>query len=58
MSVFDVLEQAQPQGETGLADVLHELAETVRQRALVVILSDLFVEPEQLRSCFQLLRFR
>ncbi len=58
MAVFDVLEQAKPQGTTGLAEVLHELAETVRQRALVVIISDLFVEPESLRSCFQHLRFR
>ena len=38
--------------------VLHELAETISQRALVVIISDLFVEPEELRSCFQHLRFR
>ena len=58
MSVFDVLEQARPQGETQLVPVLHELAETVRQRALVVILSDLFIEPELLRGCFQHLRFR
>ena len=29
-----------------------------RQRALVVIISDLFVEPAELRSCFQHLRFR
>ncbi len=58
MTVFDVLEQARPQGETGLTSVLHELSETVRQRALVVILSDLFVPLEDLRSCFQHLRFR
>lgn len=58
MTFFDLLEQAQPQGETGLADVLHELSETIRQRALIMILSDLFVEPELLRSCFQHLRFR
>ncbi len=58
MAVYDVLEQAKPQGETQLATVLHELAETVRQRALVVIISDLFVEPELLRGCFQHLRFR
>jgi uncharacterized protein (DUF58 family) len=57
-TVFDVLEQARPQGETGLVPVLHELAETVRQRALVVLISDLFVEPEALRECFQHLRFR
>jgi uncharacterized protein (DUF58 family) len=55
---FDVLEEAKPQGETRLAEVLHELAETIRQRALVVIISDLFVEPELLRGCFQHLRFR
>jgi uncharacterized protein (DUF58 family) len=58
MAVFDALEQARPEGETRLVGVLHELAETVRQRALVVILSDLFVEPEELRGCFQHLRFR
>src|SRR5213080_58176 len=55
---FDILEQAKPEGETQLASVMHELAETIRQRALVVILSDLFVEPELLRGCFQHLRFR
>jgi uncharacterized protein (DUF58 family) len=57
-TIFDILEQAKPQGETQLATVLHELAETIRQRALIVILSDLFIEPEQLRGCFQHLRFR
>ena len=57
-TVFDILEQAKPQNETQLAPVLHELAETIRQRALIIILSDLFVEPEALRGCFQHLRFR
>jgi uncharacterized protein (DUF58 family) len=58
MAVFDVLEQTVPQGQTQLVPVLHELAETISQRALVVIISDLFVEPDELRSCFQHLRFR
>jgi uncharacterized protein (DUF58 family) len=57
-TLFDILEQAKPQGETRLAAVLHELAESIRQRALIVILSDLFIEPELLRGCFQHLRFR
>lgn len=57
-TVLDILEKAEPQGETQLIDVLHELAETIRQRALVVILSDFFVEPAQLLGCFQHLRFR
>jgi uncharacterized protein (DUF58 family) len=57
-AVFDVLEQTRPRGETHLVPILHELAETIRQRALVIILSDLFVAPDDLRGCFQHLRFR
>src|SRR5207248_5863081 len=57
-TIFDILEEAKPEGETRLPSVLHELAETIRQRALIVILSDLFVEPEVLRGCFQHLYFR
>ena len=55
---FDILEESKPEGETRLAATLHELAETIRQRALIIILSDLFIEPELLRGCFQHLRFR
>lgn len=57
-AVFDVLEAARPRGPTQLTTTLHELAETVRQRALVVIVSDLFVEPDQVRHAFEHLRFR
>ncbi len=57
-SVFDVLEATRPRGPTQLPTALHELAETVRQRALVVIVSDLFVEPDELQPCFEHLRFR
>jgi uncharacterized protein (DUF58 family) len=56
--VLDMLEEMKPQGETQLAAALHELAETIRQRALVVILSDLFIDPSILNGCFQHLRFR
>lgn len=58
MTICDVLEQIQPRGETQLVSVLHELAETTRQRALIIAISDFFVEPELLRGCFQHLRFR
>jgi len=56
--IYDLLEQARSQGETQLAGVLHELAETIQQRALIVIVSDLFLEPAVLGHCFQHLRFR
>ncbi len=58
MHVFDALESARGSGPTQLSAVLHELAETIRQRALIVILSDLFLPPEELRDCFEHLRFR
>ena len=57
-AVHDILEQTQAKGQTQLVPVLHELSETIRRRALCIILSDLFVEPELLRGCFQHLRFR
>jgi uncharacterized protein (DUF58 family) len=58
MAIYDILEEISPQGETQLVSVLHELSETIRQRALIVILSDLFVEPSLLRDAFQHLQFR
>ena len=56
--VFDVLEEARPAGPTRLPEVLHEIAETTRQRAVVAIVSDLFCEPEALATAFSHLRFR
>lgn len=57
-AIFDVMEEMAPEGETQLVPILHELAESVGQRALIVILSDFFVPTEELRGCFEHLRFR
>lgn len=56
--IIDTLAQVRPAGATRLVPILHELAETTRKRALVVVLSDLFVQPSELRECFEHLRFR
>ena len=56
--VFDLLEKIEPTGGTQLVPLLHELAETIRQRALVVIISDLFADPAELRGAFEHFRFR
>jgi uncharacterized protein (DUF58 family) len=56
--VLDHLAALKAGGETGLAECLHEAAENIPQRALVVVLSDLFLEPATLKDCFQHLRFR
>ncbi len=56
--ILDELGSAEAAGETGLVAALHEAAERIRQRALIVIISDLFVETKELGSAFQHLRFR
>lgn len=56
--VFDLVERMKPAGPTSLIPVLHELAETIRQRALIVIVSDFFTDPAELRGCFEHFRFR
>lgn len=56
--LFDGLEKVRPRGGSKLDLLLHEIAETVRQRALILVLSDFFVPPSSLRSCFEHLRFR
>lgn len=56
--VLDELAAIRAQGTTGLAAALHEAAEKIPQRALFVIISDLFLNPDELGECFQHLRFR
>ena len=56
--ILDTLLNAKPHGETGLVPVMHDLAEKIRRRAVVIVLSDFFCEPAPLMSCFQHLRFQ
>ncbi|MBA4149938.1 MAG: DUF58 domain-containing protein [Verrucomicrobia bacterium] len=57
-NIFQILEGVEPKGETGLIPVLHELAEKVRRRALIIVISDFFCDPAELMSAFQHLRFQ
>lgn len=57
-AIFNAMEETKGQGETNLAEVLHELAETMRQAAMVIVISDFFLDPNELRGCFEHLRFR
>lgn len=56
--IFSTLNDLKPSGETGLLDALHTVAEKISQRALVVILSDLFTDPNELGDALQHLRYR
>lgn len=57
-TIFDSLQKLEPTGDTGLVDALHQIAEKTQQRALVIILSDLFADTEALGDALQHLRFR
>jgi uncharacterized protein (DUF58 family) len=56
--VLDQMAAIRPEGGTTLLQALHGAAEKIRQRALVVIFSDFFVPPAELKSAIQHLRFR
>lgn len=45
-TLLERLEEVQPRGETRLADTLQTLALSLRRRGLVILLSDLYDEPE------------
>ena len=55
---FEILGTLEPKGETGLVDALHTVAEKVGQRAFIVILSDLFTDPDAFGDALQHLRYR
>lgn len=56
--IFDLLERTQAAGQTGFARNLHELAETIPRRAMVILLSDFLAPPEEFKTAFEHLRFR
>lgn len=57
-NIFDVMAGLSPSGKTEIVKTLHDAAERIHQRALVIVFSDLFAEVEPLMDCFQHMRFR
>ena len=45
-------------GETGLAPVLHDVAERVHRRGLVILISDLFDDPEEILKALHHFRYK
>jgi uncharacterized protein (DUF58 family) len=56
--IFKMLEESRPKGETRLVPALHDLAENITARALVIIFSDFFWPVDELLNAFQHLRFQ
>ncbi len=57
-AMLDALTEARPHGETDLPAALHRAAERIGRRALIVVVSDFFADPDALLSAFRHMRFR
>jgi uncharacterized protein (DUF58 family) len=51
--LMETLEKTQPGNETTLSRTFHRLAESLKRRALVIVLSDLFDDPKELLSALK-----
>ncbi len=56
--VFDALAEMKASGTTSIVEALHHAAEKISQRALVIVVSDLLVDPALLKPALQHLRFK
>ena len=57
-TIFGNLSLLQAGGETRLVDSLHQLAEILTRRGIVVIVSDFYDQTDRLQEAFQHLRFK
>ena len=57
-TIFGHLSMLHPAGQTKLAESLHQLAEILTRRGIVILISDFYDKPERLQSAFQHLRFK
>jgi uncharacterized protein (DUF58 family) len=57
-TIFGNLSLLEPGGETRLAESLHQLAEVLTRRGIVVVISDFYDQPDRLQEAFQHLRFK
>ena len=57
-AVIELLEEAKPEGQTSLSAVLTELAEKMKRRSLLIVISDLFDSPERVLASLKHFRHR
>jgi uncharacterized protein (DUF58 family) len=55
-TIIDQLERSSAEGESGIAACMHEAAERIERRALVVVVSDFFTDIDALRKAMAHLR--
>jgi len=52
-NMFKNLNEIQPKGETGLVQGLHDIAEKIGSRAMIVVISDFFCDLDELKDALQ-----
>ncbi len=57
-TIFGTLSMMEAGGETHLAKSLHQLAEILTRRGIVILISDFYDQPDRLKEAFQHLRFK
>ncbi|TKJ39692.1 DUF58 domain-containing protein [candidate division LCP-89 bacterium B3_LCP] len=55
--IFSELVNLEPSGKTGIAETLHRVAERMQRRGLVILISDLLDEPEEIISGLRHFRY-
>lgn len=58
LRILKCLTETRPEGETGVADILHEAARRLDRRGLVIIMSDLLDDPDRVLDGLRHLRYR
>ena len=57
-TMLEMMEKRDTQPKTGLGDTLHDLAERIKRRGLIVLISDLFADPDEVLRGLQHFRHR
>ncbi len=58
MMILRAIEEATPGGETAMTDVLYQLAQKLKKRGLVILLSDMLDNPEDVVRSLRSFRYR
>jgi uncharacterized protein (DUF58 family) len=56
--ILQEMARTEPGGETAMAPIFHDIAERAHRRGLIVIISDLFDDPEEILSALHHFRYR
>ncbi|MCX7823991.1 MAG: DUF58 domain-containing protein [Verrucomicrobiae bacterium] len=56
--IFDELDATRPGSDTNLSEIFHDLAERFHKRGLIIVLSDLFDDPDKIAGALQHFRHK